>query len=71
MPRITLEAPAPLVVGVQLTGTTVREVTATDLGDGLVEVELSDYATGARISARAEVLTNLLRDALDALRGLQ
>ena len=71
MPRITLEAPAPLVVGIELTGSTVREVVATDLGGGMVEVELNDYASGARISARADVLAHLLADAVEALARLR
>ena len=71
MPQVTLEAAGPIVVGIHLTGTTVRADTATDAGDGLVEVELSDYATGARFTAQADVLANLLADAVDALARLR
>ncbi|MEZ5408279.1 MAG: hypothetical protein R2761_09650 [Acidimicrobiales bacterium] len=71
MPEITFTSPAPLVATVHLTGATMRQVTALDAGGGLVEIELSDYEVGARISARADVLANLLADAVDAVARLR
>lgn len=71
MPEITFTSPAPLVASVHLTGSTVRQVTALDVGDDQVEVELSDYEVGARLTARADVLAALLADAVDAVARLR
>ena len=71
MPEISFAAPAPLVANIHLTGSTVRQVTATDVGGGQVEVELSDYEVGARLTARADVLASLLADAVDAVARLR
>lgn len=69
MPELTLTAPGPLVVGIHLTGPTVREATVVDLGDGIVEVELGDLEVGARLVGRSDVIEGLLDDALHLIRG--
>ena len=72
MPTISFSSPAPLVAHVDLTGsTTTREVLATDLGGGMIEIELSDYEIGVRVAARADTLAHLLADAVDAVARLR
>lgn len=70
MPELTLTAPGPLVVGIHLTGsTTVQASRATDLGGGIIELELGDLELGARLIGRADVIAGLLDDALRLIRG--
>lgn len=75
MPTVSFSGPPPLVAAVDMSGSaTVREVVANNIGGGAIEVELSDYEVGVRLTARADVLANLLADAVAAvarLRGLQ
>lgn len=72
MPEITFSSPAPLSARVHITSPTVREVTVTELGDGLVELELGDYEVGARLVGRLDVIHGMIVDAdtvLARLRG--
>lgn len=74
MPVLTLESPAPLVAIVHVEGQTVRDVGVTDLGDGLVAVDLGGVEVGARLIGRADIIHALIIDAdaiLARLRGVR
>lgn len=71
MPVLTLESPAPLVAIVHVEGQTVRDVGVTDLGDGLVAVDLGGVEVGARIIGRADVLHHLIVEAENAIARLR
>ena len=74
MPILTLSGVGPLVANVHFTTTTVRAVVVCDLGQGIVQVDLTDAEIGVSLIGPMAVVHALIVDAdriLTKLRNLR
>ena len=67
MPTLTLTTNGPLKANVEIPGSTIREPEVTDLGDGLVAVELGGAGVSAVLIGRPDTIRALLGEAGRAL----
>ena len=70
MPELTFNSQSKLVVNVHLTSTSLEpDVAVLDLGAGTISLEVGNSEVGVRLIGSADVLSYLLSDALDVIRG--
>lgn len=70
MPTLTVTAASPIKITVDISSNTIREPAVTDLGDGLIVLELGGTEVSAVLIGRPDTIRALLTEATQAIDQL-